>query len=316
VQRVHSLFFLHNTLLALVTVPLTGQRFHSVSRLQGSFPEPNQGEYVNLNNPWVVGFDGVSLAPCTYILDELVVYRRVRRNQEVRLFPPCLNGVAPCLAFHHLLSRAPPTTTPTFPLSSLWLQFFHDFIAANSPAALASGTIVLPSTNISLPYGQQGAIVAAVSSTTYSVVNVSMFDINNPDTTTAQAQIDAMLAFLNTSAVQDPNNYVVGVAATSKRYRRLLYEYNNHPSTSREVDMHTMYGYFYMNTDSVYKAQYNKTWSGAYQYCMDRGRYLCDQHDYAYTSLYRVAPNVTNLPTTSGTVPVGRACVQGRQSCS
>jgi hypothetical protein len=193
-----------------------------------------------------------------------------------------------------------PLIPPPFPPA----QLSHDFTAANTPAALASATIALPAVNVSLPFGQQGAILAAVSSTNYTVMNMSMFDINNPDTATAQAQINAMLAFLSTSAVQDPNNYVVGVAATSKRYRRLLYEYNNHPYTSREVDMHDMYGYYYMNTDSLYKSRYNKTWSGAFQYCVDRGKYLCDQHDYAYTSLYRVAPNVTNLPTTFGTVPV------------
>jgi hypothetical protein len=59
---------------------------------QGSLAEPNFGDYVNLDNPWVVGFDGIS-PHCTYVLDELVVYRRVRRNQEVRVFAVLLSGL-------------------------------------------------------------------------------------------------------------------------------------------------------------------------------------------------------------------------------
>ncbi len=51
--------------------------------VQGSIPEPNMGEPVFVSNPWVIGDDGVNSVPCTYVIDELVMYRRVRRTQEV-----------------------------------------------------------------------------------------------------------------------------------------------------------------------------------------------------------------------------------------
>jgi hypothetical protein len=104
---------------------------------------------------------------------------------------------------------------------------------------VASGTIVLPGGNLSLPQGQEGAIIAAVSATTLTVVASQLFDINNPNFATAQAALDAMAAYVaSTPAVQSTSNYVVGVAATGTRHRRLLYEENFHPSAGLEVDMY------------------------------------------------------------------------------
>ena len=157
----------------------------------------------------------------------------------------------------------------------------------------------------------QGAILAVVkASNLTAVLNSSYFDINNPSAAIAQSEIDRMTAFLNSSAAMDSSNYIVGAGATNTRYRKLVYEYDNHMSWGRDVEMHaTSTGsYIYMNTDASYVNKYNITWAGAYQYCQDRGLYLCDQLDYVYTTLYRPAANNTNLAVVFGTVqvPVGQ----------
>jgi hypothetical protein len=50
---------------------------------ESTFIEPNNGDPININGSWVVGNDDVSTASCSYVLDELAWYLRVRRNQEV-----------------------------------------------------------------------------------------------------------------------------------------------------------------------------------------------------------------------------------------
>ncbi len=196
-----------------------------------------------------------------------------------------------------LTSRRPVLCRVALPL----VQLTRDFATGFRNQTFASGTIVLPSRNVSIPFNEEGALLAVVEVNTSALVESRMFYINDPMQTTAQAQIDAMAAYLTTSTVMNSSRFVVGVAATRSHRRRLLYEYNMHPSTSLEVNMFPRNGYYYMNS-APFRGAFNKTWTGAVNFCASLGTQLCDITDYVYQST--IWPTTGLMYTVHGQVDV------------